>query len=213
MIDQSEIAQTILCSLYLDYFDFGGTSNLPLLAGQGHWDERTASRIIEDLEERGLIRPFTAGGHYRITASGIIEAENNEIVPADVLTQNLAVRMSVLRQLAQLRQERGTMAGLHFAELAEHETVSRECLAWNTTFLQDVDLIEDFGVSSRITRDGLAFLQEHEQRAGIEAELARIKELPPHARGKALEQLVGRVAGAQGWSVVTNVKTNNEELD
>ena len=37
--------------------------------------------------------------------------------------------------------------------------------------------------------------------------------LAPQMRGKELEKLLARVVTAQGWSQVTNVQTNNEEMD
>ena len=213
MVSNASIKEQIFSSLYGEYFNAEGNSNLPELRDQRGWDKQATERVIDEMVESGVIEPSTFGGNYRITVAGIRQAETNGWAPNDLARSNNLIRLRVLELLADLREKHGRMSSLHFLQIAPEFEASQQRVAWNLTFMEQVGLIENFGAGDRITSIGTEVLGRQRQQAAIEEDFDRLSMLAPQMRGKELEKLLARVVTAQGWSQVTNVQTNNEEMD
>jgi predicted transcriptional regulator len=170
--------------------------------------------IVDEMTHKGLIRARTMGGYYEIDTTGVLEAERTGIAPHDLVESNNRLRERILWLLAEARETRGAFADVHYSQFVEATGVNQNNVISNIRVLQDLGLLEDSSMGSfRITHEGIEVSRRLRSLARIAAEFKSSVNLPPQARGRALQSLLARVIEAQGWQQVESARTSHEEID
>jgi hypothetical protein len=214
MMDIEQIKETILTNLYLAFFNLGGESNLPTLSEKFELNGVHLDHLLEQMVDDDLIKPWTAGGNYRITPQGVIMSEAQGFLPKNEVAENNRIRTTVLISLAELYESQGRHQSIYIEQFKNDIQCDSECLAWNLYVLEEFGYIESpYNGSFRISNSGVALVDKYRKGIAIEEEFKPIAALEPHKRGRAFQSYVAKLLLRDGWEVEESVRTISEEMD
>jgi hypothetical protein len=180
-------------------------------------DEKAVWTCLELLKEENLIRHITADS-VGLTTSGILYAEEHELVPAEKVKENWQARKKILNTLAEVREELGSYALAHWSRVASQAGIDESSCLRNIYVLIDMGLAQwgQEWQDSRITLEGLRQVNKWRQHMSWAEEYERLvslEGLSPQERGHKLERLLVQIVEADGWECELNVRGLGEEHD
>lgn len=177
-------------------------------------DEHLFEQVVADLQDHGLIHPHAAGWHYRITSHGILSAEDDGIVAAEVAKKNRDVRQRILVYLTKAHEAEQHHFGRAYEQIAIDLGLDLSVVLPNLLFLTDIRYVQAPGSGAfRIAGDGLQAVVEWRRKTAILQEFEDLAQLKPQPRGRAFQKLFARQVGAEGWEQEEGARTSNEEMD
>lgn len=152
------IARQILASLY-EAWAQGTIISLFPLRDNGQWGEAIFDTVVEKLEKHhGLIESYGSSYTYEITPSGVLYAEDNQIVPEAEAERHQQRRKHALAFLADLYDREGSWADEHHEKIYEGFPMDIFEMLRNLSLLTDLGYLEATSSSSyRITDEGLRY--------------------------------------------------------
>lgn len=214
MMDVEQMKETILTNLYLAFFNLGGESNLPTLSEKFELNGVQLDHLLERMVDDGLMKPWTAGGNYRITPQGVIWSEVQGFLPTNEVAENNRIRTTILTSLAELYESQGRHQSIYIEQFNNEIQCDVERLAWNLYVLEELGYIDSpYNGSFRITTSGVSLVDEYRKGVAIEEEFKTISALEPHIRGRAFQSYVAKLVLRDGWVVEESVRTISEEMD
>lgn len=154
----SIIKETILLKMYEAHFASDTPFNVLILGEENHWDEPSLNQVIDRTVADGLIAGRTAGGHYLITPSGILYAEENRIVPRDVSRKKYHDRMAILDAL-----EKHKNGDIPVGILAQETNLDQRYVALNLRVLGHLNYakVGAGGGLAKISDEGLKVVAQY----------------------------------------------------
>ena len=153
--ERRDIARKILEAVY-DAWERHTDISLNVVQEQGGWERNVFRTVVDTLEGRGLIKSAGNWYSYEITPDGIFYAEDNGIVPADVVEWHRRTRTHILKYLSELYEREGSYTHETHDKIAEGAPVDRIRLLRDLYLLMDVGEVKDVSSNSfRITEAGL----------------------------------------------------------
>lgn len=212
-MDKAEVEARILGRLYEAFFKDGGSCNLHLIRDEVGLEENAFGKIADYLTREGFIKAWALGGSYRITPLGIVHAEERNLIPEALKSENERIRTTALDALASLYEE-SPHRDIHIEILSATAGIAAQVLIQNLMVLRDFGYVEAATIGGfEITNRGLAAVEDLRQRRGLVDEFNGIKALSPQPRGRALQKLFAKIVGRQEWSQEEGVRTSHEEMD
>lgn len=215
-MDETEIRNAILSRLYEANFSGEGSGNLPQLRDERGWERSTFSRTVDRMIHDGIIKRWTMGGNYQVTALGVVTAEEEEgIIPDELLEKNQQIRTVVLDSLARSYEERGIGdSHVSLETLQEGSGAEQQILVPNLLLLKDLDYVDiPFKGHFGITYKGIDAVDKWRQQKGIAERFEAVERMKPHPRGRAFQKLLAEVVEQHGWSQEEGLRTSHEEMD
>ena len=212
-MEASEVVNAVLAQLYVAWFQSDQTDNMNELCAANHWPEREFWIKVDRMSADGLIKAIAFGGTYAITVRGILHAEKSGIASQPLIGQNGKARTAILDTLATTYDTDGPHAYINYQELCSAIDMEAAVVLPNLQFLIDAGYVEEDGPGERISRQGLAAVYDWRKRKAVADELSRIEQLPPHPRGRALNDLFASIVEKEGWEKEVSARTEHEEID
>lgn len=213
-MNQLDIANTILHRLYEARFgpEYEFMTNLHEIRSQEGWDENIFWKVVEQLQNEEFIRPGPVAS-FKISAIGVIYAEENGIAPQELARKRRYDRGLLLDALAKIWEDPESSGEIDWEQLSEMTGITGEVLKENLKVIEDLGLVDFFGRRCKITNSGLEEAHKCKQKVHIQEEFERISKMEPHPRGLALQKLFAKVVKQYGWSQEESVRTAYEEMD
>lgn len=212
-MNETDIEEKVLLELYKAYFSPEYYFNVYELCEKEGWEIKSFRNLIEQLKNKYLIKGF-APRKYALTSEGVIYTEKNQIAPLEDVKTNGQARTLILASLANIYEEQGYQYGLRRDGIVEQTGLSKIVVESNLRFLEGFDYAEHYGnAGHKITQRGLDAVKDYRKRKSIGEEFDEISKLPPQARGRALQKIVGKIIEQNGWKQEEGVKTSHEEMD
>jgi DNA-binding PadR family transcriptional regulator len=212
-MNNSDIANTILCTLYESHFSSVGQANLNEICEEKGWDSNTFLKVAHRMIRDGLIRESAAGGNYRITSRGIVHAENQGAAPEELVSRNQQVRTLALDLLAKVYHEKGRYGFGAPQQVCEKADLDLDVVVHNLSVLEDLGYVDRQVNIYNITCKGLEAVEDQRQRVAIAERFETISQMRPQPRGRELQKLLATIVAHQGWSQEEGVRTSHEEMD
>ncbi len=213
-MEELEVRNLILSRAYEGWIRRSSLISLHLVREESGWPEAPFWSVAGRLTDEGLVTPVTLGSYCRITPAGILRCEEEGLSAASVIAANRALRDAILDLLAKAHEEEGSLAGLHIDHMTRHIGADPGQLSDNILLLSRLDYVDTLTYDTyKVTHKGLEAVKERRLDASIASRFEEIRSTESHARGRALEGLVGDLARRTGWSVRENVRTDSEEID
>lgn len=213
-LERSRTEGTIMALLYPAFFSGEMIVGLLDFRDNSGIEETEFDKIVDDMDERGLIRAATMGYGYKITPAGILYAENNKLVPDETIVTNRNARTTILDELAKVYANEGKLGSMHFQTIADNAGIDSKVIVYNMIMLEEAGYANAVTAGfSSITNTGLDAVTEWKKRLEIVSNFEHISKLKPQLRGVKLQDLIAEIAEGQGWEKEVSVKTSNEELD
>jgi hypothetical protein len=213
-MDQIDRRNEILVDLYKAYFLSESNPNLKKLAEEQGWEKTPFWNLVERMKSEGLIENAAMGGFYRITALGVIDAEETGIAPEELVNTNQKARTKILLGLAKVYEEQGSLYTVQNSTLYSEAAVDPVQGTANLLVLRGLGYAEGSGnAGSKLTLPGLKAVEEYRKNRSVADEFETISTLSPQPRGRALQKLIAKVVNRHGWDQNEGVKTSNEEMD
>lgn len=169
--------------------------------------------LLDRMSDAGFITGGF-GGNYRITGRGAVRAEQLGVTPDELTRTNQKARNDILLALAKVYEEKGRLYSAYKWDLEKELSIAGNILTGNLRVLGELGYAEPTqNTGHRITDYGLDAVAEYKKTRGIADEFERILELAPRPRGRALQKLVARIIGQQGWEADEGARTSHEEMD
>lgn len=208
-----DIERAILTALYEAWAISDGGCNLHSMRDELGWSEGTFQKVVDRMEHENLIEPASLASHV-VTSRGIIYAEDNHLASLERVQENKDCRTLLFEALAKLYDEEGPYARSHYTMLARDQSLDENLSMKNLHVLRVLGYLEEPALGCyKLSHKGLATFEDYENRRGIVDEFESVRELQPHARGRALQKLLARVFEYQGWPQLEGLRTSNEEID
>lgn len=156
--EQRDIARKILEALY-DTWERHTNISLNTVQEQRGWEKNVFHTVVDKLvKQYGLIKSVGISYSFEMTPSGVIYAEENEIVPKEKAERHKKIRQHILAFLAELYDSEGSRAHVHFEKIAEGAPVENKMqILRDLSLLSDLSEIEAASSTSyRITDRGLS---------------------------------------------------------
>jgi hypothetical protein len=203
----------ILQRLYEPFFLSFDGANLRDWPEEQGVDRVTFFNLLDQMSNAGFITGGM-GGNYRITGRGVVRAEELGVTSADLTRTNQKARTGILLALAKVYEEKGSLYSAYKWDLEKELGIEGNIRTGNLRVLTELGYAEPTqNTGHRITDLGLSAVAEYRKTKGIADEFERISELAPQPRGRALQKLVARMIGQQGWDTDEGVRTSHEEMD
>lgn len=213
-MNQGEIQREILKTLYSEWARGCHRVGLNYLAQKQNWEERELAKAVDYLEHKNLIKIVASDRHSRLTAAGILEAEESGIAPDELREEIGKRRTRILDKLGLGWDEHGPYHHIDVNEVIAACEASHECVDTCLEFLKELGYVEDVTVRTyRITSAGHERVQEWRKKVSLAEEFTGLSALAPQARGRQFQKLLARVLGEQGWRQKEGVRTSHEEMD
>jgi hypothetical protein len=209
-MEQSSIEKLILGHLYQAWFLPDIDDDLRNLLPQEIRNETPVSNLVNRLSHDRLIFGWRGG----ITPLGIFYAENNGFAPEELKRRNEHVRVLLLDALAKVHEEQGNLYTASIDDLAHQSGLENKLVVDNLRVLEGLGQVEFKGNARfKITYNGLNTVEGIKRRRVISEEFESISKMSPQPRGRALQKLLAKLLGQQGWNEEESVRTSNEEID
>jgi len=213
-MDQTDLRNEILVDLYKAYFLSESNPNLKKLAEEQGWEKTLFWNLVERMKSEGLIENAAMGGFYRITARGVIHAEETGIAPVELVNTNQNARTKILLGLARVYEEQGSLYTVQNSTLYGEAAIGPIQATANLLVLRALGYAEGSGnAGSKLTLRGLEAVEEYRKNTSVVDEFETISTMSPQPRGRALQKLIAKVVNRHGWDQNEGVKTSNEEMD
>lgn len=215
-MNQDDIQQEILQTLYTEWARGRDRVGLRYLANERQWGEREFNKAIEHLKHKYLIKIVATDLHSQITAHGILETENTGIAPAELRGQSRVMRTQIMDRLGRAWDEKGPNHHVDVDDLLETSGADIESVDVDTClrFLKDAEYIEDVTIRTfRITPAGYEYVQGWRKTVSIAEEFESLSKLTPQERGRKFQKLLARTLAEHGWRQEEGVNTSHEEMD
>jgi hypothetical protein len=214
-MNQTDMADKILHTLYEAKFSADDTANLFELRDEEDWDRIAFSKVGDRMIADGLVRVVTAGGNYGITSAGILYAEGRDILPEDLVQANQRLRTQVLDVLEKAYDERGMLNGqVHIKRLMEETRAEQIVLLRNLLLLSDLGYAKARSSGTFvITYEGVDAVKEWREKVAFAGRFEDVEQMEPHRRGREFQKLLAEVIGQYGWFQEESVRTSHEEMD
>jgi hypothetical protein len=213
-MDQTQIKNHILLSLYNAFFLSDENFNLKSLAEREGWQKTGFWNLVDRMKNEALIRGTAVGGFYEITSRGVIYAEDAGLVNEALVLTNQKARTLILKALMKVYEEKGNLYSASMTDLYEQTGLDESVLKSNRQVLLGLDYIEATGNARfKITEIGIDAVIEYRQLVGLVDEFKDISEMSPRPRGRALQKFLAKIIGQHGWGQDEGVRTSNEEMD
>jgi hypothetical protein len=211
--EQADLEGRILQQLYEPFFISFDGANLRDWPEEQDFDKVTFNNLLDRMSNAGFITGGF-GGNYRITGRGAVRAEEPGVTPDEFTRTNQKARTDILLALAKVYEEKGRLYSAYKWDLEKELGVAGNILTGNLRVLDELGYAEPTqNTGHRITDYGLDAIAEYKKTRGIADEFERISELAPRPRGRALQKLIARMIGQQGWETDEGVRTSHEEMD
>jgi predicted transcriptional regulator len=215
-MDNNTFQTEILSRLYqvwLDQYE-SDSGDLRSLAEECGVAESEFHKIIHKLKSAGYIEDDLTCWRYRLTAQGVIYAEEQRVRDDELLAKNQLIRERLLDALARHRDEYGPDSDMEVAELTLACDSDKPSLLLNQAVLAGLGHTEGERAGPfHITEKGYGVIQEHRRRKSILDEFEEINRLAPQPRGRQLQKLIAKVIRGDGWETEEGVLTLGEETD
>lgn len=153
---QRDIARKIIEALY---FAWAQNTIISLFSvrDEGKWDDGVFDTVVDKLEHRhGLIKSYGSSYTYEITATGVLYAEDNEMVPRAEVEKHQLARRHVLAFLAHLYEREGSQCDELIGTICEGASLGTLEMMEDILLLTELGYLEATSSSSlRITEEGL----------------------------------------------------------
>jgi hypothetical protein len=211
--DLAHLEGRILQQLYEPFFmSFDGANLRDWRDDQG-FDRVAFDNLLGRMSQAGFITGWS-GGFYRLTGKGAIHAEELGVTPAELNRVNQKARTDILLALAKVYDEKGRLYSVYKRDLEKELGVAGTIVTANLLVLDETGYAEPAENGHyRITGVGLDGVEQYRKTRGVADEFETISELSPRPRGRALQKLVARMIGQQGWETDEGVRTSHEEMD
>ncbi len=209
-MNPSDAEKLILRHLYEAYFLPDIDVDIKNLLVPDVWNATPISNLINQMIHNRIIVGWRGG----ITPLGAYYAENNDIAPEELKSENLRARVLILNALAKVYEEKGNLYTAGIDEISQQIGLDQKLVVDNLRVLLDVSQVEFKGNARfKITYDGLTTVDRFRLRAEISEGFERISNMLPQPRGRALQKLLAKIIGHHGWGQDEGVRTSNEEMD
>jgi hypothetical protein len=166
-MSQSDIEKTILAALYEAWSVADDGCNLHSLREQHAWDKITFEKVIDRMEHRDLIEARGAITH-EITSSGVIYAENNNLVPEDMKDKHQSARTLIVEALGAIYDEKGPRDQSHYTILARTLSIDQDLVMKETHVLNVLGYLEHPSVGFyKLSSTGLDAYEDYKRRKAI----------------------------------------------
>lgn len=211
-MQEEPIRRKILSACY-DAWINSSLVYLDNLRHENNWDETELAKKVDDLENEGFIKSAGSGYVYEITSSGVIHAENLNLIPAEIRQTNERFRTEIIRVAAETYDQQGPNA--YFSPEDLNVSDHRDLLLFsNLQVLEGMGFVKINGpFSYRITSYGRDEANKLRKRNQVAEEFEDISNLSPQARGRTFQKFLAKVIEQSGWSQEEGTKTSNEEMD
>lgn len=211
--DQAYWEGLILQQLYEPFFTSFDGANLRYWREEQGFDRVAFDNLLGRMSEAGLITGWS-GGFYRITGRGAVRAEALAVTPAELTLINQKARTDILFALAKVYEEKGRLYSAYKRDLETELGVAGNIVTGNLKVLDELGYAAPAQNGHyKITDFGLSKVEEYRKTKGVADEFETISGLPAQRRGRALQKLVARMIGQQGWETDEGVRTSHEEMD
>ncbi|MBS1701782.1 MAG: restriction endonuclease [Armatimonadetes bacterium] len=173
-------------------------------------------RAYEELKEQGLVKSHALGRYVEITTSGIVCVEQNELADTELMARQDEVKTIMLRDLLEVRNERGPSGITDLFDLGSSDGLEREEIYFNYKILLDYGMVERHGGSRiHLTARGVELARKVAATKALNTRWLELKSdnSNPQRRGHELEKLLGEVLEKEGYTVVLNKRSLGEEND
>ena len=211
-----ELEKAVLSKLYEAYFNSHHKLDYNDLREQVRGDEESFRKLVGKLIYDKLIRDFETDEKLKMTHLGIEHVEELKIGPEELIRTNENVRFFLLEILAEVFEKEGSASFVHYKDLAKRVGFDSNLVWANLELLSFGGGIDNQGIDLiyfRISRFGLQRVASYRSQIEIIDEFERLSEMQPQPRGLALEKLLAKVLGYQGWPQLRGVRNESEEID
>jgi hypothetical protein len=209
-----EIERKLLEKLHAAWLTGRGVLDLHEIQKNNGWERVLFWNTVHKLVSDSIIKTYAHGGHYMISWLGIVKAEEAGLVAQEKLKELSDVRIAILRALAKLYDEKGTEYYDHYTQISEVTSIDPLVVMKQTDFLEDSGYLKSPADGAyHITEFGRAELDDYETKLALMRKFEDISALKPQPRGRALQKLLAKRIGQEGWEQEEGVKTSNEEMD
>jgi hypothetical protein len=199
--------------LYEPFFSSFDGANLREWREEQGFNKVAFDNLLGRMSQAGLITGWS-GGFYRLTGRGALRAEELDVAPSELTRTNQKARTDILLALAKVYEEKGRLYSAYKRDLEREFGLAGNIVTANLLVLDEAGYAEPAENGHyRITGVGLDAVEEYRKTRGLADEFERISELPPRPRGRALQKLIARMIGQQGWETDEGVRTSHEEMD
>jgi hypothetical protein len=154
------VAEKILITLYEARENHTDVSLAPIREASG-LEKGVFHALVEELEKsRGLIKEYASFYSYEITAAGVLYVEDNRLLAVEIAEKHRNIRNVILRSLADLYENKGSLADLDVKQLAAAAGVNPLDIYLDLSLLKDIGYIRDTSSNTyQITQQGLSYFR------------------------------------------------------
>lgn len=212
-MSQNDIERAILSDLY-DVSSFNAEGiNFEEMCMKWGWDSISFRNIVQRMTDDGLIRP-QGGGRLKLTSHGILRAEREGLAPEESVERNNQARELILETLAKVYEEKGAYHLTFIDHIPRYTGLDERTSTDSIILLINLGFVERSGNAGvKILYRGLDYVKDYRERKALVDEFARISELMPQPRGRALQRLIAKIVEQHGWSQEEGVRASHEEMD
>ena len=149
------VAEKILITLYEGGMNHTNMSLAPIREASGY-EKGVFHAIVEELEKsRGLIQEYGSFYSYEITPAGVLYVEDNGLIDIEVAEKHRHIRNIILRLLADLYENKGSLADLSVDQLADAAGLDPLDIYLDLSLLKNIGYIRDTSSNTyQITQQG-----------------------------------------------------------
>jgi len=211
---KQNLENSILKKSYEAFFKKGDSINLHKIKEEFDITETNFWNLIDSMTHRRLLKAYTMGGNYKITAKGIIHSEENKIAPIEMAQRNNQIRTVILDELAKAYENGGITASIHIEKLSKSAESDEYLTAYNLQVLDELGYVEPFTMGSyKITHHALDTVDEWRKLSKLVDEFEKISSMKPQQRGREFQKIIAQAIDRDGWRQDEGVRTSHEEMD
>ena len=151
--------RVIACEILINLYEAWAkhTASLDPIREASELEDGVFHAIVEELEQRGLIKEYGSFYTYELTPAGVLYAEDNGLIALETTEKHRQIRSGILSSLADLYENRGSLADLSVKDLAAAASVDPLAMYNDLSLLNDIGYIRDTSSNTyQITGQGLS---------------------------------------------------------